>query len=112
MDYRLADEPVAVLNAAIQELVGQQQAKAAAPAAQQQQQPAAVEVPHFLPAQRFLGAKAGYYFGTAEEGTGCVVVLSCLSCSTAPLDSPRPVVLLCSHAAAAQLAAGAAAAAK
>ncbi|WIA28620.1 hypothetical protein OEZ86_011157 [Tetradesmus obliquus] len=69
MDYRLADEPVAVLNAAIQELVGQQQAKA--PAAQQhQQQPAAVEVPQFLPAPRFLGPKQGYYFGTAEEGTG------------------------------------------
>eukprot|EP00883_Tetradesmus_obliquus_P002969 jgi/Sobl393_1/13186/SZX68763.1 len=68
MDYRLADEPVAVLNAAIQELVGQQQAKA--PAAQHQQQPAAVEVPQFLPAPRFLGPKQGYYFGTAEEGTG------------------------------------------
>jgi hypothetical protein len=77
MDYRLADEPVAVLNAAIQELVGQQQAKA--PAVQEQQQPAAAEVPHFLPAARFQGPKQGYYFGTAEEGTGCVLLMLCRS---------------------------------
>jgi hypothetical protein len=89
MDYRLADEPVAVLNAAIQELVGQQQAKA--PAVQLQQQPAAAEVPHFLPVPRFLGPKQGYYFGTAEEGTGYVLLVPCRSLT--PLHNRWIVVL-------------------
>lgn len=65
MDYRgRADEPVAVLNAAIQELVHGQQIKAAAPT------PKEPEVPLFIPAASFQGIKKGYYFGTGEEGTG------------------------------------------
>jgi hypothetical protein len=61
------DEPVAVLQAAIQQLAQRdQQAQAAAAPAEE----ARPQVPHFIPAAYFQGAKQGYYFGTAEEGTG------------------------------------------
>jgi citrate synthase len=61
-------EPVAVLQAAIQQLAQRdQQANESAPAER-----ARPEVPHFLPADYFQGAKQGYYFGTGYEGTGYV----------------------------------------
>jgi hypothetical protein len=61
-------EPVAVLQAAIQQLAQRdQQANEPAPAER-----ARPEVPHFMPADYFQGAKQGYYFGTGYEGTGYV----------------------------------------
>lgn len=62
-----AAEPVAVLQAAIQQLVQRDQAapdSSAAPAQPRRQ------VPAFIPADYFQGAKQGYYFGTGDEGTG------------------------------------------
>lgn len=59
-------EPVAVLQAAIQQLAQRdQQAHEAVPAER-----ARAEVPQFIPADYFQGAKQGYYFSTGEEGTG------------------------------------------
>lgn len=70
--YRAADasaEPVAVLQAAIQQLVQRdQQAHEPAPA-----QHAKPEVPHFIAASYFQGPKQGYFFSTGDEGTGWVL---------------------------------------
>lgn len=70
--YRSTDavaEPVAVLQAAIQQLAQRDQQLH-----QQHQHEPAVQpkpdVPLFLPADRFQGPKKGYYFGTGDEGTG------------------------------------------
>jgi hypothetical protein len=57
-----------VLQAAIQQLSQRGAAQAGG------DQAAAVgertQVPRFLPAERFQGARQGYYFGTSDEGTG------------------------------------------
>lgn len=65
-----AAEPVAVLQAAIQQLAQRDQ-QAHEPAPAERAQPA-VEVPQFIPADYFQGARQGYYFGTGDEGTGYV----------------------------------------
>lgn len=56
-----------MLQAALQQL-GQrdQQGAQEAPVAERVQQ----EVPYFIPADFFKGARQGYYFGTGDEGTG------------------------------------------
>jgi hypothetical protein len=64
----------AVLQAAIQQLAAreQQQHGHAAP----EPTPAAAkrpEAPSYLHAERFQGARQGYFFGTGDEGTGLVL---------------------------------------
>lgn len=70
-------EPVAVLQAAIQQLAqrDQQAQEAAAPAER-----VAPEVPQFVPADYFQGARQGYYFGTGHHGTGYVRLCSYSAC--------------------------------
>lgn len=81
-----AAEPVAVLQAAIQQLAQRdQQAHEPAPA---ERAPPAAQVPLFLPADYFQGARQGYYFGTGDQGTGYVtrrLLWSLGSCVPLPL---------------------------
>jgi len=60
-----SDEPVAVLEAALQQL-----AQRAQPQHSKTVPVAAPQAPLFIPASRFKGVKQGYYFGTGEDGTG------------------------------------------
>lgn len=69
-----ADEPVAVLNAAIQELV-QNGAPGGTPAAGKRAARPVSDTPAFVPAQRFGGFRRGYFFGTGDNGTGCALYL-------------------------------------
>lgn len=64
-----SDEPAAVLEAALQQLAAQRQQQVSA---QQAAAPAAARpaAPAFIAADRFAGARQGYFFGTGERGTG------------------------------------------